>query len=255
MTQSPPVQSEASVEPVIKPLTQRQERRLREALEERFMDLVRNSKKRTDESSTMRTLDAYLTTARPLLALILQIPPAGSSASLRTFYLLRYTNDTFTAITGYDPQPDAVAQLKQWLEVLDRGWATVLKRRRWDPIKRDGVGASQECQGVSMTERTRLKSLLLSGTEALAIWLERTRRAQAQEFADAAEDTGLVEDTGEEQIRLDAFDDIFSCTLDELGERGNEMPKMTGLVEPEMLLQSELEGEGDMLAFDDVDEE
>ncbi|KZV67795.1 hypothetical protein PENSPDRAFT_42516 [Peniophora sp. CONT] len=255
MSQSPPAPSEVQTDPPIKPLTLRQERRLREALEERFMDLTRNSKKRTDESSTMRTLDAYLTAARPLLALILQIPPAGSSASLRTLYLLRYTNDTFTAISGYNPQPEAVSQLKQWLDVLDRGWVAVLQRKRWDPVKRDGAGASQGCPGVSVTERTRLKSLLLSGTESLAVWLEQTRKAQAQELAEDAEDTGLVEEIGEEQIRLDTFDGTFSRTLDELGERGDDTPRMTGLVEPEMLLQSELEGEGDMLAFDEMDEE
>lgn len=203
----------------------------------------------------MRTLDTYLTAARPLLALVLQIPPAGSSASLRTVYLLRYTNDTFTAISGYNTQPEAVPHLQQWLGMLDRGWVAVLRRRRWDPVKREGVGASQECQPVSVTERTRLKSLLLSGAEALAEWLEQTRRVQAQEVADAAEDIGLEEETGDEPIRLDAFDATFSRTLSELGEGGDETPKMTGLVEPEMLLRSELEGEGDMLAFDDVEEE
>ena len=169
-------------------------------------------------------------------------------------YLLRYTNDTLNAIPGYPPQPEAVPHLKGWLDVLDRGWSAVLQRRRWDTANREGTGVAQESLAVNMTERTRLKSLLLSGTESLAEWLERTRKAQLQEFAKAAEDEGNEELEGE-TVNMEAFEDVFSRTLEDLGQKsGDDAPQMTGLVEPELLLQSELEGDGDMLAFDDIDE-
>ncbi|KAF8177591.1 hypothetical protein BJ912DRAFT_930300 [Pholiota molesta] len=141
----------------LRPLTSRQERKLVDYLDENFLQLTRNFKKRfsyqqssrrfvsTEESSKLKTLPAYLEESRHLLAFILQIPPVDPSTSLRISYMLRLTGDTLSSIQGYrlgttDTDVRAILQdLVDFLDDLDQAWLAVLKGQVWDPTSKEGV--------------------------------------------------------------------------------------------------------------------
>ncbi|PAV23429.1 hypothetical protein PNOK_0049700 [Pyrrhoderma noxium] len=177
------------------PLSLKQERRLIEYVDERFLEITRNYKKRTQLSSTLRTLDLYLSETHTLLSIILQIPPISrSQASLRTTLLLRLTGDALMAIPNYNIQDDIdidgiLRLLLAWLDDLDRGWSAVLRRQVWDPEQRKGYiipiksensdNSVTEISAVNQTERTRLRSLIVSGTAALEEWLDGIRFSSA----------------------------------------------------------------------------
>ncbi|KAF9480904.1 hypothetical protein BDN70DRAFT_912530 [Pholiota conissans] len=138
-------------------LTSRQERKLLDYLDENFLQLTRNFKKRSDESSTLRTLGAYLEESRRLLAFILQIPPIDPSTSLRISYMLRLTGEALTSIPGYrlgaalpsgrdgastdsgGGMRAALQDLVDFLDDLDQAWLAVLKGQAWDPASSEGV--------------------------------------------------------------------------------------------------------------------
>lgn len=207
-----------------KALSPVQERKLRDFLEDRFLELTRNFKKRSEPtSSTVPTLADYLREAHTLLSLILQIPPTPPSASLRTTYLLRLTGDVMGAIPGYLPTPDVLEQLLDWLNDLDRGWLAVLRGQAWDPDAREGVEAPPALQPpdgdalaastilgspLSQTERTRLRSLLIGGTARLEEWLVNLDAGHPD-----ADYTIVLERMGLQQ----GFDDLFAGTLTEMG--------------------------------------
>ena len=150
---------------------------------------------RTQLSSTLRTLDLYLSETHTLLSIILQIPPISrSQASLRTTLLLRLTGDALMAIPNYNIQDDIdidgiLRLLLAWLDDLDRGWSAVLRRQAWDPEQRKGYiipvklensdNSVTEISAVNQTERTRLRSLIVSGTAALEEWLDGIRFSSA----------------------------------------------------------------------------
>ena len=179
-------------------------------------------------SSTLPTLASYLKAAHPLLALILQIPPAEPSASLRTSLLLRLTGEVLSSIVGYRPDVDTLPQLLEWLDELDRGWLAVLRGQAWDPASHSGVdvshsdhsesGADAETQSVggassvSQTDRTRLRSILVGGTDRMEEWLADIDTTD-QNFQAALETMGL-------QM---GFNDLFSRTLAVMGSLDGSM--------------------------------
>ncbi|KAH9915238.1 uncharacterized protein BXZ73DRAFT_34734, partial [Epithele typhae] len=177
----------------VRPLSSLQERKLVEYLEEQFLDITRNYKKRSDPSSSLPTLAAYLEATHRLLSLILQIPPVDPSTPLRTTLLLRLTSEVLQSIPGYAPDPNTLPALLAWLRDLDAGWLATLRADAWDsnasaarparissppPPDAGGEDALDERRREarvtrpSQTERTRLRSALLAGTDALEEWLE-----------------------------------------------------------------------------------
>ncbi|KAG9001609.1 hypothetical protein FRB93_012035 [Tulasnella sp. JGI-2019a] len=175
--------------PLHRPLSAKQERRLRDYLEDRFLAITRAFSKRSDPASTLRHLSAYLTTIQPLMSMILLIPPIDPSASLRTLYLLRFTHDLLEAIPSYQlvgPPPliDAddskvvppvevtLIQLFDVITQLDKGWQAVLSSQFWDPENKTGGESHVSTGGVTMTDRIRLYSLLVTRKETIEQWLE-----------------------------------------------------------------------------------
>jgi hypothetical protein len=148
------------------------------------------------------TLSAYLKATHLLLNLILQIPPIDPSTSLRTALLLRLTGEVITSIPGYPPLPETIPELLDWLEDLDRGWYAVLRSQSWDSEGQTGVPVAPDSgpsSAISSTERARLRSLLITGTEMLEEWLE-----------------DLNPDSEVPEIGT-RFDELFSETLTEMG--------------------------------------
>lgn len=127
------------------------------------------------------------------------------------------------SIGGYQPDVETLPRLLEWLNDLDRGWLAVLRSQAWDPEERIGrdvivSGDTNPASGVrstpiSQTERTRLRSLLVSGTSKLEEWLEYLVTG-GENYNDALERLGLQQ----------GFDDLFRETLTEMGTlRGVEL--------------------------------
>ena len=218
------------------PLSTTQERRLVDYLEEQFLELTRGYKKRsvraissdlsehdltrTDSlhlwkdrshpSSKLTTLPAYLEAAHHLLNLILQIPPVDPSAALRSMLLLRLTGEVLNSFPGYTPDEESLSILLDWLQDLDKGWLAVLRSQGWDPVARSGISVrladGARSGSLSQTERTRLKSMLVAGTEMLEEWVEGLQ-TQLRE--------GEMSDVGTTQGGR--LEDLFSDTLTEMG--------------------------------------
>ena len=173
---------------------------------------------RNHSSTTLPTLVAYLSAAHPLLAVILQIPPLDPQAALRSSLLLRLTGEIMSSITGYQPTVDSLPILLSWLDELDRGWLAVLQSQIWDPDSHSGVdfiipSDSRESHivhfsPISQTDRTRLRSILVSGITALEEWLETLDIEGAEDLPSALERLGATQE----------FDDLFHRTLSEMGE-------------------------------------
>ncbi|CAL1703304.1 unnamed protein product [Somion occarium] len=209
-------------------LSPTQERKLVDFLDAKFLDITRNFKKRSDPSSSLQSLPSYLTETHKLLSFILQIPPIDPSTSLRTTFLLRLSGDAMESIPGYKPDVQILSQLLDWLNDLDRGWLAVLRSQTWDPEEGTGrdiiVDTSEDGQStvrstpMSQTERTRLRSLLISGTAKLEEWLEKL---------DTSGETYdiLLERLGLQQ----GFDDLFSNTLAEMGALGGSINVPEGM--------------------------
>ena len=134
---------------------------------------------RADPSSNLQTLSSYLEATHHLLSLILQIPPVDPSTPLRTTLLLRLTSDVLSSVPGYGPalEPTALPLLLSWLTDLDAAWLAVLRAQAWDPSHSRGVDAllpeGKRSSRPSQTERTRLRSMLIGGTDALEEWIEK----------------------------------------------------------------------------------
>jgi hypothetical protein len=142
--------------------------------------------------------------------MILQIPPVDPSTSLRTAFLLRLTTDVLGAIPGYTATQSDLPQLLAWLDELDAGWLAVLRGEAWDPSVNSGVPVEvmpgQTKQKVSQTERARLRSALIGGTDRLEDWLEGVDTT-GDSFVLALERMGLK----------NGFNDLFGKTLAEMG--------------------------------------
>ncbi|KAG1819778.1 uncharacterized protein BJ212DRAFT_1267888 [Suillus subaureus] len=164
------------------------------------------------------TLTAYLNAMQKLLAFILQIPPIDPSTYLRTVFLLRLTGDIMTSVPGYPPQMKELQTLLDFLDDLDQAWSAVLKNQVWDPAAGEGVDLIVRVDEikpgdppirsspVSQTERTRLRSLLVTGTAELEEWMTGLNTS-GEDYQIALQNAGL----------LQGFDDLFSVTLSEMG--------------------------------------
>jgi len=193
-----------------RPLTSSQERKLVDFLDDQFLELTRGYTKRSQPTTHLPTLSRYLDAARPILSLILQIPPIDPSTSLRTALLLRLTNDTLTSITGYPALPESLPEVLDWLDDLDQAWLAVLEAQVWDPIEARGVdliidvSEGMKSSPVSQTELTRLRSLLVGCTANLEDWLYNHGDEDVESML--------------ERLGLQAeFDGLFYRTLDYLG--------------------------------------
>ena len=118
------------------------------------------------------------------------------------------------AITGYRPTTAALPQLLAWLNDLDRGWLAVLRAQAWDADARGGVDqpAADAAAQTSQTERTRLRSLLVTGTGRLEEWLVALDTG-GQDYTTVLETLGLQQ----------GFDELFAGTLAEMGSLGGVM--------------------------------
>ena len=257
-----------SANAVPRALTSKQERRLVDFLDEAFLQLTRNFKKRwvdplyihqcyfrlldsarSETSSKVQTLPAYLEETRHILALVLQIPPIDPSTSLRTAYLLRLTGDSLGSIPGYkigtwDGTREILQDLADFLDDLDQAWVAVLKGQVWDPRTAEGVDLHLQADGEiaarpapdsssangtnpavlprplrssppSQTDLTRLRSLLLGGEAALEDWMGAQREQGGDEATlDESEDVSAMLDR---LGLLDDFDSLFARTFGLLG--------------------------------------
>ncbi|KAJ7145010.1 hypothetical protein C8R43DRAFT_1108830 [Mycena crocata] len=216
----------------VRALNPRQERRLVNFLDDKFLELTRNYKKRSQPSTHLPTLTLYLEASRTLLSLILQIPPIDPSTSLRTAYLLRLTNDVLASAPGYPADGETIPILLDWLDDLDQAWLSVLQAQVWDAengpadlvIDAEAAATGMKSSPVSQTERTRLRSLLIGGSATLEEWLaagESTPHTIIEEDEDeTASPMGDVENVLERLGVQDGFDELFFRTLQELGALG-----------------------------------
>ncbi|KAF9806140.1 hypothetical protein IEO21_08802 [Rhodonia placenta] len=205
------------------PLTANQERKLVDYLDGQLLEITRNYKKRSQPSTALPTLASYLTATHTILSLVLQIPPAGPSSYLRTSFLLRLTGEVLNSISGYTPDAEALSQLLSWLEDLDKGWLAVLNGETWDTVERIGIETSLPDEParstiVSQTDRTRLRSILIAGTNRLEEWLAELE-APDQNFQSALDKLGLQQD----------FEDLFSRTLSAMGSLDGSMNDPGGM--------------------------
>jgi len=221
-------------------LTAKQESKLVAFLDDLFLQLTRHYRKRSDISSTLKTLPAYLEAARHLLLLVIQIPPIDPSTSLRIAYLLRLTENVIFAIPGYQLDISSTISIQETLRALlgflgdlDQAWLTVLRSQVWDPSTGQAVdlviavdddpqtinpsssnvpsALSIKSTPPSQTDVTRLQSLLFTGDSSLEEWLSN-EKARADD-ADSDDVSGMLDRMG----LLEEFDSLFIRTLDFLG--------------------------------------
>ncbi|THG95775.1 hypothetical protein EW026_g5940 [Hermanssonia centrifuga] len=127
------------------------------------------------------------------------------------------------SITGYHPDVETLPQLLDWLNELDRGWLAVLRSQAWDSDMHTGTtnaAPDQTIASMSQTERTRLRSLLISGTGSLEEWLLRLDAPAGQSYEFILESLGLQQ----------AFDELFTGTLAEMGSLDGSMNVPQGMV-------------------------
>ncbi|KAF8191656.1 hypothetical protein K438DRAFT_1591069 [Mycena galopus ATCC 62051] len=217
-------------------LTVKQERRLANFLEDKFLEMTRGYKKRSEPTTHLPTLPLYLDAAQAILALVLRIPPVDPSTSLRTAYLLRLTNDVLSSVPGYSADGSNIPILLDWLDDLDQAWLMVLQAQVWDPengptdlvIDAEAAATGTKSSPVTQTERTRLRSLLIGGSATLEEWLAGAGPAPdtipEEDEDEDADDAGPLNDVQDMLEKLgvqDGFDELFFRTLQELGLGGD----------------------------------
>jgi hypothetical protein len=127
-----------------------------------------------------------------------------------------------SSIPGYPPNLDTLADLLEFLDDLDQAWVAVLDSQIWDPNSRTAVDLILSAEDftanndsntqsihstpMNQTERTRLRSLLVTGTAQLEEWLAGADK-------DGVERESILERAGLQQ----GFDDLFERTLAEMG--------------------------------------
>jgi hypothetical protein len=117
-------------------------------------------------------------------------------------------------IVGYPPDVPDLIPLLQWLNMLDRGWLSVLCGHAWDPLRGEGVELPEELLEKAplptQTDCTRVHSLLVTGISVLENWMEGK---------DEGEDEGgnLVHDMRRLGYQ-NTFDELFHRTLTKLHE-------------------------------------
>ena len=133
------------------------------------------------------------------------------------------------SIPGYPPDSNTFPNLLDFLDDLDQAWLTVLQSQIWDPLSKEAVDLVMPAQQLSsdsnihstpmsQTERTRLRSLLVTGTSQLEEWLA-SMGTGSEEFHEAFERMGLQQ----------AFDDLFSRTMTELGGLSGPLNDASGM--------------------------
>ena len=174
-----------------------------------------DNRPRHDPESKLPTLRAYLLAMRSLFSLTLQIPPVPPSGMLRISLFLRFTGIAIEDIPGYSPDGMDLIPLLEWLDMLDRGWLSVLCRRAWDSVRGEGVELPEESLEKTplptQTDCTRVHSLLITGVSTLENWIEGK---------DEDEEDSLIHD----MRRLghqSTFDELFRRTLTKLHEFGS----------------------------------
>lgn len=213
----------------IHPLSEQQERRLLDYLDGKYLEIYRefarrlvprhtialaDNTSRHEPEAKLPTLRAYLLATQMLLTLTLQIPPVDLSGMLRISLLLRLTGTVMDDIVGYSPDVTDLIPLLQWLEMLDRGWLSVLCGHAWDPMRGEGVELPEQLLDKTplptQTDCTRAHSLLVTGISALENWMEGKNE-------DEDEEDNLVND----MRRLghqSTFDELFHRSLTKLHE-------------------------------------
>ncbi|KAF9228845.1 hypothetical protein BS17DRAFT_213133 [Gyrodon lividus] len=211
-------------------LSKAQERKAVEFIEYSFLDIESSFKKRSEPSLTkLPTLTTYLEAMQHLLAFVLQIPPVDPSTPLRTAFLLRLTSDVMNSVLGYPPDIDDLQKLLDFFDDLDQAWVTVLKSQVWDPSSGAGVDLVIPVEmiepnkpirstPVNQTERTRLRSLLVTGTAGLEEWLSGLGTI-GEDYQLALERAGLMQ----------GFDDLFTATLAEMGSLSEPLIDPAGM--------------------------
>jgi hypothetical protein len=129
-----------------------------------------------------------------------------------------------TSIPGYPPDLSKLPHLLEFLDDLDQAWVTVLASQIWDPNSKTAVDlvisadefvtngdnnnhTKIHSTPMNQTERTRLRSLLVTGTAQLEEWLMGID-------SDGEESQGVLERAG----LLQGFNDLFERTLTEMGD-------------------------------------
>lgn len=133
------------------------------------------------------------------------------------------------SIPGYIPDTETLPQLLDWLDDLDHAWLTVLRSQVWNVLNRTGEDIVLEVppdgeltlssSPMNQTERTRLKSLLITGTARLEEWLARLD-TEEESFEAAFERLGLQQ----------GFDDLFTGTLMDMGALGGSVNNPEGMM-------------------------
>jgi hypothetical protein len=151
--------------------------------------------------------------------MVLLIPPVEPSASIRTSWLLRVTGDVFENIPAYSlgsqPNPasdptdndddfktvlsdeglSTLEEVFQLLEKLDEGWCAVIRNERWDSALNHGIFAESftpddskpapdPTGAFSVTDSTRLRSLIISGKDEFDDWLAEQGGASSFEISE-----------------------------------------------------------------------
>ncbi|KZO92332.1 hypothetical protein CALVIDRAFT_504358 [Calocera viscosa TUFC12733] len=172
-----------------------QERRLIAYLDEHFLSINKAYKKRHQPDAPLPSLISYINAFRPLLSIILLIPPLDPSASLRVSYLLRLTGEFTDTLPGYGVSAstagDSLEELVSFLNLLDKGWQAVLGSQRWDPSSHSGVSMTSAGSGalsrpVSATDKIRLRSIIMSGRERIEEWVRRVVHVEPETQVDVA---------------------------------------------------------------------
>lgn len=124
---------------------------------------------------------------------------------MRSALLLRLTGEVLNSVPGYPPDEKSLSALLDWLQDLDKGWLAVLRSQGWDSVEKLGVSVrlpegARSSTSLSQTELTRLKSMLVAGTEMLEEWVEV-----------------LETQPDVETMQAGRLDDLFSGVLAEMG--------------------------------------
>jgi len=134
---------------------------------------------------------------------------------LRISLLLRFTGTAIEDIPGYSPDGMDLIPLLEWLDMLDRGWLSVLCRRAWDPVRGEGVELPEESLEKTplptQTVRTRVHSLLITGVSTLENWIEGKGDDEKDSLMHAMRRLG----------HQSTFDELFHRTLTKLHEFGS----------------------------------
>lgn len=159
-----------------------------------------------------------------------------------------------TAIVGYKPRVEDLDGLLEWLRVLDVGWEGVLRGVPWEAAILDGSGSSgiraggvggdneegrsrrgEERKGpenkserekskvLTQTEKTRLKSLLITGAARIDEWLEGLSPKEDSGIEELGDQEVLGEGSASDYVDIlesrglrERFERLFERTLREL---------------------------------------